>query len=80
MPTVRELSWEERHLLEWLGRDGHAIYAVAKGPALSALFNLGLARFQTRDERGRDYDHIVLTEYGWAVLARQGRMKAVAHD
>jgi hypothetical protein len=72
MRPIRELSRDEHHLLVVLGNEKGSIYSVVKGPALSALFNLDMAKFQTRDERGRDYDHVVLTEYGWAVLARMG--------
>jgi hypothetical protein len=62
----------EHHILEWLSKEDHSAYGECKGRDLDKLMELGLARICIRDQRGRDFDRVQLTERGYEEAARLG--------
>lgn len=67
MSEERELTYQERFVLEWLSKEDGSSYGECRGEALNGLRSLGLVLVEG-DHRGSDYDRVCLSEKGWRAL------------
>lgn len=66
MSETRELTNQERFVLEWLSKEDWSSYGECKGEALNGLLSLKMVALES--EGRSDYDRVCLTDAGWAAL------------
>lgn len=67
-----ELTKDEHHLLDWLGKEDHSAYGECHGRAYDRLNDLGLTRVVHRDARDAMFNRVGLTDQGIELLAKLG--------